>query len=112
MSLCAKNIICVKHNNRLRNFVVLVVIHDHTSNGVLDLSPKHNSLYIDDHQTVDECKEFLEIIQLFQETVCVYIDRFEARKLHPQDVGLPREDIITSETLLDGMVKPIPDEVK
>ena len=66
-----------------------------------------NSLYIDEEQKDHEYEEFLEIKQFSHETVSAYIDRFEARKLQTQDLGLPQNDIITKKTFLDGLLKPI-----
>jgi len=45
-------------------------------------------------------KIFLEIKQLSQDTVYVYIDRFEARKLEAEDLGLLQNGIFTKKELL------------
>jgi len=71
-----------------------------------------NSLYIDEDQKDHECEEFLEIKQFSHEPVSACIDRFEARKLQAEDLGLLQNDIITEKTFLDGLLNPILDKTK
>jgi len=71
-----------------------------------------NSLYIDEEQRDHEYEEFLAINQFYDEFISGYIDRFEARKLQAEDLGLLQNDIITKKTFLDGLLKLIREKIK